>query len=85
MYVAGYLRKTQPDLKMEIVDLRQSNMTESGIADIIHKSSPDIIGISSVNMEAKLTHTLIGIAKSVNKNIKAIIGGPYAILFHILR
>jgi radical SAM superfamily enzyme YgiQ (UPF0313 family) len=78
LYIAGYLKNALPDLEIEIIDLRQKTVTDNDIADIIKKSAPDIVGISAVSMEANLVHSMIKVVKSVNIEIKVIIGGPYA-------
>ncbi len=78
MYIAGYLKKYLPEVDVEIMDLRQKNLPDSEITRLIGKSSPDIVGISAVSMEAKLTHSLIRCIKEADKDIKVLIGGPYA-------
>lgn len=78
MYIAGYLRKYMPEVETEIIDLRQGDLSNQEITELIKKSAPDIVGISAVSMEAKVTHKLIECVKEADKSIKAIIGGPYA-------
>ena len=78
MYIAGYLRKTMPNVEVEIVDLRQNYISKKELFAIIEERSPDIVGVSAVSIEGKLTHSLIQTVKSIDKNIKVIIGGPYA-------
>lgn len=78
MYIAGHLQKYTPEIEIEIIDLRQKSLSEKQIIDLVCKSVPDVVGISAVSMEAKLTHHLIECIKKANKNSKIIIGGPYA-------
>ncbi|MBF0472843.1 MAG: radical SAM protein [Nitrospirae bacterium] len=78
LYIAGYLQNAIPELDIEIIDLRQRNVTDKEISAIIKKSAPDVVGISAVNMEANLVHSMSSVIKSVDNNIKIIIGGPYA-------
>ena len=70
MYIAGYLRKYMPEVETEIIDLRQEDLSKQEITELIKKSAPDIVGISAVSMEAKVTHKLIECVKEADKSIK---------------
>ena len=78
LYIAGYLRSYLPEVKTEIVDLRQKSLSYKEISDVVRKFAPDIVGISALSMEAKLTHLLARCIRDANKDIKIIVGGPYA-------
>lgn len=78
MYIAGYLKRYIPEVETEILDLRQKVLSGTEITERVRRSAPDVVGISAVSMEAKSTHKLIARIKEANKDIKVIIGGPYA-------
>ncbi|MGB9734760.1 MAG: B12-binding domain-containing radical SAM protein [bacterium] len=76
MYIASYLRdKTNHSVK--IFDARLYKESISQLYKLILMYQPDIIGISALTVEADHLHTVSYIAKSVDNNIKVVVGGPY--------
>ncbi|MCK5605262.1 cobalamin-dependent protein [Candidatus Pacearchaeota archaeon] len=75
MYLASALRNKGHQVK--IVDMWLDYLDISGALKEFRKFRPDIVGVSSLNAEATLTHQL---AKEIKKesSCKVVVGGPYA-------
>lgn len=76
MYIASYLRENG-NYSIKLFDARLYKEPISQFYKFIFTYKPDLIGISALTVEANYLHTISYIAKSVNPNIKVVIGGPY--------
>lgn len=67
------------DYDVQIVDANIDNLTEDDLFRIISRIKPHVVGISVLMDKYGVTgHTVAQIAKSVNSEIKTVIGGVYA-------
>ncbi len=77
MYIAGYLRNVNPSHKINIIDLRVKNLSTDKLVGLIEEFDPQVIGISSVTMEALSMHEIAAIAKATSPHSKVVVGGPH--------
>ncbi|MBN1385160.1 MAG: radical SAM protein [Elusimicrobia bacterium] len=77
MYIAAYLKK-HSDYEIRILDARVEKLKYKDIEQRIKDYKPDVIGIGALYAEAKDSHFIARISKTLDKNCKVIIGGPYA-------
>ena len=78
MYVASYIRDRRRDIDIKILDGRCKGLSMEQINSIISDYRPDILGITSMHVEAENVHAQAKSAKRILPQIKIIIGGPYA-------
>lgn len=76
MCLASYLR-TYGNHEIEIFDARKKESKPNEIADIIRKTKPDAVGITSFSMEYKEAHQVAAMSKEISPQIPVVIGGPY--------
>lgn len=80
MYIAGFLEK-ETSHKVEILDAPVENISHEHLKEEIKKRKPNVIGITA------MTFTLIDVikvaknAKSINPNIKIVLGGPHVVIY----
>ena len=78
-YLASYLREREKDAKIKILDMLFHN--EEDLIDEIKNFSPDVVGISSLTVEADSMHRIALLTKRISRNIVVVAGGPHPTLF----
>lgn len=81
-YLAGYLREKEPWINLKLVDLRAERMDEMKLFETIKDFCPDVVGISSLTIEADEMHKVALVTKRVSPKIKVVAGGPHPTLFY---
>jgi len=82
-YTVGLLSAvlTNAGYNVEIIDANLENLDEEGLKKRIAEARPDIVGVSAMTiMYAKCVHKSFEIVKSVNGDIKTVLGGIYPTL-----
>lgn len=80
-YLASYLREKEPYIRLKLYDIRIEKPDDNQLYSMIKEFSPDVVGISSITMEAHEMHRIALITKRVSPKIKVIAGGPHPSLF----
>lgn len=81
-YLAGYLREKEPGIDLKLIDMRTERYDDGKLYEEIKRFSPDVVGISSITMEANEMHRVALITKRLSPKIKVIAGGPHPTLFY---
>lgn len=82
-YTVGLLSAVliEKGYKVEVIDANLENLTEEGLKKKIEDSKPDIVGISALTVEyRRCVHKSYEVVKSVDSNIKTVMGGVYPTL-----
>ena len=77
MYIASYLRMHDYE-SVRLFDARLYKEPVKEFYKLMSEYQPDILGISALTLEAAYLHTISYIAKSVNRHVRIVAGGPYA-------
>lgn len=91
-YIAGYLRKKRPEYNIKILDClitqryihkfpgrTQYGLTDEEIIERVQKYAPHVVGITSMYTAFCYdTFRISKLLKTIDKNIKVVIGGSYA-------
>ncbi len=77
LYIAASLRQAGYS-DINIVDARVKNLDHQEILARIGEFSPDIVGISSLCVDAVETHKLAGLIKAADARYKVVVGGAHA-------
>jgi anaerobic magnesium-protoporphyrin IX monomethyl ester cyclase len=77
LYIAAALRQAGYD-RVNILDARVHDLGYDEVLARIEAFSPDIVGISSMSLEAREAHALAGLAKKADTRCKVVVGGAYA-------
>lgn len=80
MYVAAYAEKNT-DHKIEILDAQAEEVGYDEIEREIEKKKPDIVGIQSMTFTHIDTILTAKIVKSVDRDIKIVLGGPHVNIY----
>jgi radical SAM superfamily enzyme YgiQ (UPF0313 family) len=75
-YIASYLRKN--NVESFIIDAEAESLSWTQLKERIRTINPHIIGIYSTTPTIYLVHKTAEIAKSIDKSIKVVLGGPHA-------
>lgn len=78
-YLASYLMDKERDAKIKIVDMLFCD--ELALIEEIRRFSPDVVGISSLTLEADQMHRIALLVKRISKKIVVVAGGPHPTLF----
>ena len=80
LYIAGYLEKfTQ--YSVEVLDAQVEEVSYQEIEGIIREKQPDVVGITAMTLTLVDVLKTIKVIKSVNRNIKVVLGGPHVYIF----
>jgi anaerobic magnesium-protoporphyrin IX monomethyl ester cyclase len=80
LYIAAFLEKhTKYDIK--IIDSQVENLDYESLKSRIDSINPDVVGLTAMTMTLIDVIKTISLVKTVNKNIKVVLGGPHAHLF----
>ncbi len=77
MYLASYLRKHHPEVKIKIFDLMLERAPEESIISDLKDFSPQLVGIHAMHFQARSLHRLAQLVKENLKEVVVIAGGPY--------
>lgn len=77
LYIAASLREAG-FRQVKIIDAREENLDYKEISMRIKEFSPDVVGITGLNIQADDIHKLSDIVKKLDINCKVVIGGAYA-------
>jgi radical SAM superfamily enzyme YgiQ (UPF0313 family) len=78
MYLSSYLKKTDKSHNIKLLDGRAMNIKEdSEYIKTILDFTPEIVGITALHHEAKVSHHLASLVKKTDPNCTVVIGGPY--------
>lgn len=80
LYIAGYLEKNS-DVEVEILDAQVEELNLKQIEERIKKSSPDVIGITTMTFTLIDVIDLTRLIKRIDPTIKVILGGPHVHIF----
>jgi len=80
-YLASFLRKESPDIKISILDCEGLALSYSRIKSEIEKNSPDIVGITAPTPAYNQVIEVSKLIKNISKDIKIILGGPHPTTF----
>lgn len=76
MYIAGYLQKYS-DYEVKILDCQVEQLSTIEIENRIKEENPDVVGITAMTFTFIDVLLLAKLVKSINSNIKIILGGPH--------
>lgn len=80
LYIAGYLEKfTQ--YSVEVLDTQVEELSYQEIEDIVREKQPEVVGITAMTFTLVDVLKTIKVIKSVNRNIKVVLGGPHVYIF----
>ena len=77
MYLASYLRKHHPEVKIKIFDLMLERAPEESIISDLKDFSPQLVGIHAMHFQARSLHRLAQLIKENLGEVVVIAGGPY--------
>lgn len=77
MYMASYLRSTQPDHEIEILDLRCHRRPYDLLQKRLQEWDPQVVAISALTCEAESLHTVAAMARERNDEAVVVVGGPH--------
>lgn len=77
MYLASYLRSSQPDHEIELLDLRCHRKPLELLVERLDGMKPDIVAISALTAEGETLHRIAAIAKEHDPDSVVIVGGPH--------
>lgn len=80
LYIASYLKK-YTNHEVKIIDCQAENIDYNNLKQIIVKLNPDIVGISAMTFALIDVIKTISLVKSINNEIKIILGGIHANLY----
>jgi len=74
-YIAAYLREKRHEVK--VIDATALNLDIEQIKQEIEAENPDFIGMGPFTEEIFQAYKIIQLAKSINRNITTVFGGPH--------
>ncbi len=80
LYIAGYLEKLTQH-SVEVLDTQVEELSYQEIEDIVREKEPEVIGITAMALTLVDVLKTIEVIKSVNRNIKVVLGGPHVYIF----
>ena len=80
MYVAAYLEK-HTNHEIKIIDCRVEKMDYKTLEDRIKQENPDVVGITALTFTLIDVLKTLKIIKSINKDIKTVLGGPHVNIY----
>jgi radical SAM superfamily enzyme YgiQ (UPF0313 family) len=78
LYIAAALRQAGYN-SINIIDARVRDLSHDDVLAEIRNFSPDVVGISSLSVEAREAHVLARLAKKADARCKVVVGGAYAV------
>ena len=75
--LASSAKKAGHDVRF--LDLRQLSSWDE-FKDVVEKESPDVAGVTMMSVDYEPASDALSIIKSVNRNIKTVVGGPHPTL-----
>ncbi len=78
LYLSSYLRKHEPGVDVQIVDLFVDYPDPRDAAARIVALEPDLVGIGSFNVDGAVAHQLARFTKQALPGVPIVFGGPYA-------
>ena len=78
-YIASFLEKN--NVPVEILDIMAENLSEKEIKGRVKKSSPDLIGLTSVTVTYKTALKIAKLCKQVCPDAKIIFGGVHPTIY----
>lgn len=80
LYLAGYLEKFTK-YSVEVLDTQVDELSYQEIEDMVREKQPDVVGITAMTFTLVDVVKTIKLIKSVNRNIKVVLGGPHVYIF----
>ncbi len=80
LYIAGYLEKYAKH-NITVIDSQVEKLDYSSLESRVRSIRPDIVGITAMTMTMIDVIKTVDIVKSLDSNIKVILGGPHVHLF----
>lgn len=80
LYIAAALRKNS-DFEIRVCDAHAEGLQYSGLASLIGKFSPDVVGITSMTASLIDVIKTAKLIKDINKEIHVCVGGPHVFIF----
>ena len=77
MYIASYLRLSQPGHEIELLDLRCHKHPYDLLKKRLQAWDPQIVAISALTCEAESLHIIASIVKERNGETVVVVGGPH--------
>jgi len=74
-YLASSLKKEK--LKVKILDCLLRKFSYEDFRNYLQKNKPDVVGFTAFTLEFPIVLKMARIAKSTNKEIKVVVGGPH--------
>lgn len=78
MYIGAWLREKLIGANIKIIDGRKDMLRSDNIGSILKEYKPDIIGISSMNIESQQAHIFAGVARKLYPSCCIVMGGAYS-------
>ena len=76
-YLASYLRKCRPEIKIDVLDCEGLRMTFQNIEERLKEIKPDIVGITMPTPAYDQVVAVADIVKKISSKIVVIAGGPH--------
>jgi len=80
LYIASSIKRFLENIKVEIIDLGVEELSMEEIKKKIENFDPDVLGLSTMTVEADIMQKVARIAKNVKKDMIVLVGGPHATL-----
>lgn len=80
LYIAAYLEK-HTNFHVEVLDTQAEEINYDHLKVIIRNKAPDVIGITTMTFTLIDVIKVVGIIKSLNQDIKVVLGGPHVHIF----
>ena len=80
LYIAGYLEKFT-EYSVEVLDTQVEELSYPEVEDIIREKQPEVVGITAMTFTLVDVIKTVKLIKSVNNNIKVVLGGPHVYIF----
>jgi radical SAM superfamily enzyme YgiQ (UPF0313 family) len=80
LYIAAYLEK-HAEHDITVIDAQVEGLDYESLTERIRSVNPDIAGLTAMTMTLIDVTKTIAIVKSINKNIRVVLGGPHVHLF----
>lgn len=80
LYIASSIRESWKNVEVKIIDLGVENMSIDDVGNNIREFDPDILGLSTLTVEAEIMEKIARLAKTIKKDMIVLVGGPHATL-----
>jgi len=80
LYLAGYLEKFT-DYSVEVLDTQVEELSYPEIENIVREKQPEVVGVIAMTFTLVDVVKTVKLIKSVNKNIRVVLGGPHVYIF----